>query len=369
MQKKSLYVHIPFCVSKCLFCSFAISVGQTHRTDDYIFALETESRKYHGQDISTVYWGGGTPTFLNEKQIERLSEALRLNFSIDQDAEWTIEANPENLNLSKAKMLRKVGFNRLSLGLQTFENNYLKFLGRNHDRETALSAFKAARDAGFANINVDLMFSFPGQTDSEISRDIQALGKLKSEHVSLYGLTIDEKSRFYAQQLKLEDQEILANQYVLVCQLLENEGLMQYEVSNFCRRGYESVHNSNYWSGASYIGLGMGAHSFLGGRRHWNVDKLNQYLERIQQAQDVIGGFEDLNASTQLIERLLFGLRQNKGIDLGKIEQDMGVSLDQNRKDLLDAFIKDGFVYNADGYIRTTMKGRLVLDEICSRLV
>lgn len=369
MQKKSLYVHVPFCVSKCLFCSFAIAIGQAHRVDDYVVALENEIQKYNGTSVATVYFGGGTPTFLSERQIGKLTDVIRSHFKMDDDAEWTIEANPEHLNVSKAKFLKSIGFNRLSIGLQTFEDRFLKFLGRNHDRETALSAFCAAREAGFDNINCDLMFSFPGQTEEQISRDVRTLGELKSEHVSLYGLTIDEKSRFYAQRLKLDDQQILAAQYVLICKMLKEEGFLQYEVSNFCREGRESVHNSNYWDGSPYIGIGMGAHSYLGHRRHWNVSKLNEYLLRIQNARDAMEGFEDLSPQTRLLERILFGLRKNEGVNLDQIQADVGLALDQNRLDQMQYFIDDGFLVRIDGRIRTTLKGRLVLDEICSRLI
>ncbi len=369
MQKKSLYVHIPFCVSKCLFCSFAISVGQAHRVDDYIFALGEECKQYQGLNFSTVYLGGGTPTFLNDEQISQLAEHIRRYFIVDPNAEWTIEANPEHLNLSKAKFLKKTGFNRLSLGTQTFEDRYLKFLGRNHDCSTALSAYQAARDAGFNNINVDLMFSYPGQTEDEIRKDIQTLGQLKSEHVSLYGLTIDEKSRFYAQQLKLDDQELLAKQYVLICQLLEEQGLSQYEVSNFCRAGREAVHNSNYWNGSQYIGLGMGAHSYVDEKRYWNVSKLQDYLARIQKSGNATEDFENLTAETRLMERVLFGLRKNEGIQLSYIEREVGLRLVEEKLSTIESFIEAGFLVNKNDRLMTTMKGRLVLDELCSRLI
>ena len=366
---KSLYVHIPFCVSKCLFCSFVISVGQAQRVDDYIDALETEATRYQGMPIDTVYLGGGTPTFLDERQIGRVVDIVRRNFKTDQAVEWTIEANPENLDGSKAQFLHSMGFNRISIGIQTFDERYLKFLGRNHGRDLALKAYGHARQGGFKNINVDLMFGFPGQTSDELALDVGTLASLQSEHVSLYSLTIEEKSRFYAQQLKLDDQEHLARQYVLICGLLEKSGFNQYEVSNFSRPEYQSVHNSNYWNGSQYVGLGIGAHGFLNNRRYWNVTKLQEYLSCMKASGDAVEGFEDLAPETRLMERILFGLRKNEGIYIKEIEEDIGIELDEQRASKIEEFIADGFLIRKKDRIMTTMKGRLVLDELSGKLI
>lgn len=365
----SLYVHIPFCVKKCLFCSFVVSIGQQHRTDDYIDALTKEAALHKGARIGTVYLGGGTPTFLDERQLGNLTDVIRKNFDVESSAEWTIEANPESLDLSKAKFLKGLGFNRLSIGVQSFDERYLKFLGRNHDRESALQAYADARNAGFTNINIDLMFAFPGQTSDDLLSDIRAIADLKSEHVSLYSLTIEENSRFHARQLKLDDQDHLAGQYVLICETLESLGVRQYEVSNFCRPPHESVHNTNYWNGSPYIGLGVGAHGFMNNRRSWNVPKLQDYLSRVQASGQAVDGFEDLTKETLLMERILFGLRKNEGISLADIETALGVRLDEERARRLDQFISDGFLIKENGRIKTSLKGRLVLDELSGRLI
>ncbi len=365
----SLYVHIPFCISKCLFCSFVVSIGQAHRVDEYIDALARESAAHKGARIGTVYFGGGTPTFLDERQLRKLTDAIRKNFDVEDSAEWTIEANPENLNLSKARFLRELGFNRLSIGVQSFDERYLKFLGRNHDRDTALKSYADARNAGFTNINVDLMFGFPGQSVQDLASDIHAIAQLQSEHVSLYNLTIEENSRFHAKQIKLDDQDHLAAEYVLICESLEGMGLRQYEVSNFSRPQYESRHNTNYWNGSSYIGLGVGAHAFLKNRRSWNVAKLQEYFTRIGAGGEAVEGFEDLSRETLLMERVLFGLRKNEGIVLEDIETSLGLRLDHERIRRMEEFIADGFLVREHGRIKTSMKGRLVLDELSSRLI
>ncbi len=365
----SLYVHIPFCAKKCLFCSFAIAVGQGHRTLDYIGALEKEAARYKGARVSTVYLGGGTPSFLNEKELERLAGLVRRNFICGPDSEWTIEANPESLDLSKAKFLKSLGMNRLSLGVQSLSDRYLKFLGRNHDRNGALRAYDHARKAGFDNINLDLMFDFPEQTSDELTQDVQAMTALESEHVSLYSLTIEENSRFFAKQLKLDDEERLAAHYVLICELLEKAGVCQYEVSNFCSDRRASQHNMNYWNGGSYIGLGVGAHGYLDHRRFWNVSRLQDYFSGVDASGEAVEGFENLTPQTRLMERVLFGLRMNDGICLQDIEQSAGVTLTVERSKMIDDFVNDGFFVREGTRIKTSMKGRLVLDELSSRLI
>lgn len=368
-QIASLYVHIPFCITKCLFCSFVVSVGQSHRVDDYIQAVVAESKKHNDTRLATVYLGGGTPTFLDEKQLGLLIENIRERFDVSQVSEWTIEANPENLNAAKAKFLKSQGFNRLSIGVQSFDDRYLKFLGRNHNRQLALNAYTCAREAGFNNINLDLMFGFPGQTIDELSSDLQVLAGLKSEHVSLYNLTIEENSRFHARKLLLDDQDHLAGQYVYICETLDRFGFNQYEVSNFAKPGFESRHNNNYWNGAPYIGLGVGAHGFLNNRRYWNVPKLQDYLTRIASTGEAVEGFEDLEKETLLMERILFGLRKNEGIVVADIETELGIKLDDKRARMMEMWVLDGFLIKDSDRIKTSIKGRLVLDELSSRLI
>ena len=186
----SLYIHIPFCERKCLYCSFVVSVGQRHRIDEYLECLQEEAKGYAGTAVKTIYVGGGTPTFLDNNQLERLSEIIRLNFKFDPTIEMTVEANPEGIDLSKARLIKSLGFNRASLGVQSFYEKYLKFLGRCHDSTQAFKAFEVLRQTGFENINVDLMFSFPGKTLEEIKQEIEMRVNLQSDHLSIYALTV-----------------------------------------------------------------------------------------------------------------------------------------------------------------------------------
>ena len=365
----SLYVHIPFCVKKCLFCSFAVAIGQSHRMDDYIGALEREAFSFKGRVLKTIYLGGGTPSFLSVEQIKRTVDVIKANFEILPDAEWTIESNPEGMDAEKAIALKSLGFTRISLGVQSFNDAHLKFLGRAHDRTQALRAFSILRDAGFDNINVDLMYGFPKETREDLQDDLKMVTGLNSEHVSVYTLTIEPNSRFYAKQMKLDSDDKLADDYVFVSNHLEQAGIMQYEVSNFAKPGFESMHNSMYWQGGDYIGLGMGAHSLMGSRRFWNTSVLKDYLEDIEARGNAVIDGEDLSVETRFMERVIFGLRMNKGVKIGMIEQEFGMPLMSDRQMLINEFNRDGFLIEQNGCIQTTEQGRLVLDQLCARLI
>ncbi len=298
---------------------------------------------------------------LSDNQLGILMEQIRKNFLLEADAEITLEVNPENIDLSKAVFYHSVGFNRISLGVQSTNDRYLKFLGRAHSAHRALEAYAVCREAGFTNINLDLMYAFPGQTQQELEDDVRNLARQKSEHVSLYTLTIEPRSRFYVTQMKLDDDEKLADHYILIARILDEYGFKQYEVSNFARSGFESTHNINYWQCGSYIGLGVGAHGFLGNRRYWNTSNLQQYLQKAKEGKTAIEGYEDLNADTRATEKLLFGLRMNKGLSWDQVVV--------SKHKVIQSLIEDGFLVLEGGFVKTTQKGRLVLDELSSRLV
>lgn len=361
MSVTSLYIHLPFCSRKCLFCSFVIAVGQDHRREEYVNFLAQEMKNHQGQQLATIYFGGGTPSMLDENHFDVLMRAIRKNFSFQNDIEITIEANPESIDLTKAKFLKSIGFNRISLGVQSMDIRYLKFLGRNHDVSLARDAYHVLRQAGFTNINLDLMYGFPGQTKEELEEDTRAVALLGSEHLSLYTLTIEPNSRFFAVQMKLDDDEKLADHYVLIARVLNEYGFNQYEVSNFAKHGFESRHNKNYWRGKTYIGLGVGAHGFDGRRRYWNTPRLQDYLERMALSQDVLEGFQELTDEQLVMDQVLFGLRMNEGIRWDMVPSP--------KHGLVQTWIKDGFLSCEDGRLRTTPRGRLVLDELSSRLI
>ncbi len=364
----SLYIHIPFCQSKCFYCSFVVSVGQQHRIDDYLDCLSREAAQHKGSECASVFFGGGTPSYLETDQLERLFRIVKDNFVMRPDAEYTIEANPESLDATKLNILRANGINRISLGVQSFHPHYLKYLGRNHDQSKARESYQLVRDAGFANVNLDLMFGFPKQTLEEIEQDVAALTALKSDHISLYMLNLEENSRFYAQKIQLPDDELQAKQYAFVLAGLERAGYQQYEISNFAKPGKESKHNLNYWQGGEYIGLGVGAHSYRQGKLFWNVSRLNVYLEKIRESGSAIDGSQQLDAHGQLKQAVLIGLRMNRGVHVERIEQVLRCSLTEEERGKIEHFIQHGFFIREGGHLKATEKGRLVLDELCSRL-
>lgn len=365
----SLYIHIPFCRRKCFYCSFAVSVGQERRRDEYLDALEAEARLYAGLEIGTVYLGGGTPTELDDAQLKRLVQMIESNFRVVFGCEFTAEANPENLNPAKAEFLRSLGINRVSLGLQTFNDDHLKYLGRAHDSFKALSAFNDLRRAGFKNINVDLMYSFPGQTVEQIRGDVRTALGLGSEHVSIYTLTVEENSRFYAQKIREQDRADQGEQYELVASLLEDAGLRQYEVSNFARPGFESAHNINYWRGGNYIGLGLSSHSHHDGRRSWNTDRLSEYLRRMKSNESPEEGHEVLSAEQRLSESLVFGLRMTQGVDIAILEDRYRTRLSPERRNVITQLVAGGLLCENKSLLKATAAGRLVLDSIAARLI
>jgi len=361
MNTTSLYVHLPFCPRKCLFCSFVIAVGQEHRRDEYVEALIHEMKKHEGTCLKTIYFGGGTPSMLDEKHFEVLMRAIRKNFSFQNEIEITIEANPESINHAKARFLKVQGFNRVSLGVQSMDDRYLKFLGRTHDASMARGAYQILREAGFVNINLDLMYAFPGQTKEELQADVQTIARMGPEHLSLYTLTIEPNSRFYAVQMKLDDDEKLARHYLLIARILNEYGFKQYEVSNFSKSGFESRHNRNYWLGLPYLGVGVGAHGFDGRRRYWNTSNFQDYMQRALRAEPVIEGFEDLSDTQRIMEKVLFGLRMNEGVPWDLVPS--------AKQEQIQTWVRDGFLLHENGNLKTTDRGRLVLDELSARLI
>ena len=344
------------------------TVGQRHRVDDYLDCLSLEARQYKGAECASVFLGGGTPSYLGADQLERLLRIVKDNFAVRPDAEYTIEANPESLDAAKLKVLRGRGVNRISLGVQSFHPHYLKYLGRNHDPLKARETYQMVRDAGFTNVNLDLMFGFPKQTLEEIEWDVAALTALNGDHVSLYMLNLEENSRFYAQKIQLPDDDLQAKQYAIVLADLERAGYGQYEISNFAKPGKESRHNLNYWQGGEYIGLGVGAHSYKDGNLFWNVSRLNVYMEKIRESGCALEGSHQLDAHGQLKQAVLIGLRMNRGVQVESVEQGLRCSLNEEERGRIEHFIRHGFFVREDGYLKATPKGRLVLDELCSQL-
>lgn len=369
MKNCGLYIHIPFCEQKCFYCSFVIAVGQEHRMEEYAESLCAEMLVYQGVDIQTVYLGGGTPGFLKPEQLKKIFDCIHRHFSLHPQVEITLEANPQDLDSMKAKTIFDLGVNRLSIGAQSFHDDKLRYLGRKHTARNIQDAFDRARKAGIQNINLDLMYGFPNQTMSELEKDVNAITSLGAEHISLYTLTIEHNSRFFTKNLQLPDSEIQVEQYAFVKEFMEKKGYGQYEISNFSRKGFESRHNLNYWRGGEYIGLGIAAHSYIDGKRGWNISKLPDYIKRLKNGQSPQEESKRLSVLEQFMDAFLFGLRMNEGVDVEKLEKRFNVQLDEARKNILHQMLEHRLIVQDESWLRVTDQGRLVLDEICARLI
>lgn len=365
---RALYVHIPFCADKCPYCSFPVAAGAGQKEGKYLAALELESRSCPFSNCGPVYVGGGTPSLLSLAGVERLARMFAEGFNVDGKEEFTFEANPESVDFARATAWRCAGANRVSLGVQSFDDSRLRWLGRGHTAAGAVEAFAVLRQAGFRNINVDLIFGFPGQSLDAVEADVQGVLALGSEHVSLYMLEVEPRSLFFVRGLK-PDPDAQREAYELVRRRLESAGVRQYEVSNFSRPGFESRYNLNTWRGGEYRGLGMSAHSHIDGRRFWNADSLPRYLAMMEASGGAQTGSEQLVLNEKLMEVFLFGLRLNEGVDIPLLERRFGVRIPDDRREILGSFVRDGFLTDEDGRIKATSRGRMVLDEISARLV
>ena len=363
----SLYVHIPFCAAKCPYCSFAVAVGRQARAEEYLAALTLE-RAREGALLSSVYIGGGTPSCLARPMIDQLFWMIRRRFTMAPDAEVTFEMNPESVDAGKAAVLKDNGVTRISLGVQSLDDRTLSRLGRPHSADGARRALGLLRTAGFSNINADLIFGLPWQEERAALADIDAVMALGTEHLSLYALNVEEKSLFKVQGVTA-DEHAQAALYEEICRRAAAAGFAQYEISNFARPGFESRHNIHYWQGGEYVGLGMAAHSHIDGERFWNADTLPKYLEAVRAQGHARTGGETLLPAAKLMETFLFMLRMNRGADLHALEQRFGVEMSAGRKEILESFIEMGYLKEADMFVRATPRGRLVLDELCARLV
>jgi oxygen-independent coproporphyrinogen-3 oxidase len=365
----SLYIHIPFCKSKCFYCSFVSYENKDDLIAPYLEVLAKEASLYKGKQVNTVYIGGGTPTYLDVAVLKTLFSIIHSNFILSEDCEVTIEANPATLDLKKTKVLQDVCVNRVSLGVQSFNDKNLAWLGRPHRSKDAISTFQLLRKAGFNNLNLDLIYSLSHQSEKEIKKDVAELIALGSEHVSLYTLTISEGSKFSERKIEPAPAERQAEHYLLVVDLLKKAGFNHYEVSNFSRKGFECRHNMNYWRAGDYIGLGAAAHSHLGGHRFWNVPELGNYIEMMGEKGSAKAGEERLESPARFMEAFLIGLRLTEGVDLNELEARFEQKMPAEKLKMIDDLVEHGMLAKDKDYIKATLAGMVVLDEICSRLI
>ena len=348
-----IYLHIPFCRSKCFYCDFPSFDCCESLFDDYIAALcrEIAVRAGHHSPtaINTVYIGGGTPTLLSQRQLARVSEALYRYWDIAGDAEFSIEANPGTVDLPKLRFLRSLGVNRISFGVQSFNDGLLKSIGRIHSARQAFNAIYSAKLAEFSNINIDLMYGLPRQTTDDWKHALATAVTLEIQHISSYGLKVEEGTPFYALEqqgcLELPSEEDDESMYDTVTCFLPEQGFLRYEISNYALPGCECQHNLKYWRYQSYIGIGAGAHSFDDGRRFANTSDVAEYISRIRGGQSACA-FEERPVKEEAMAEFVFlALRTVSGLSFAAFKKQFGIDFlhqyttvanDLNNSGLLD---------------------------------
>jgi oxygen-independent coproporphyrinogen-3 oxidase len=371
----SLYVHVPFCTRTCPYCSFYQVRPRAGREAAFVEAVLREAALVgdeldaRARRVETVYWGGGTPSLLSPAAVVRLADGLAAVFDIASGAEFTVEANPGELPAATLRALRSVGANRLSLGCQSFQPERLAFLGRWHTPEENRLAAAAARAAGFDNLSLDLIFNLPVEFPASGWRaDVEDAVALEPEHVSLYGLTLEPRTPFAklaaGGALTLLEPEAYADQYLWAASSLEAAGFEHYETSSFGRPGREAGHNSRYWSGADYLGLGPAAHSFWGGRRWANAASLERWLEGVAGGRPARDLDETLDAQARYAEAVYLGLRSRRGLSVAAMQGDSGPV-----RVFREELVRTGLARETAGTLVLTDSGQLVLDEVVARLL
>ena len=382
LETASLYLHIPFCHTRCYYCDFNTYAGMLPLREPYVRALLTEialagELAEHADGrvrrSRTLFFGGGTPSLLTVEQVTRLLHACREAFTVDEDAEITLEANPGTLNRKQLAGLRTAGINRLSLGSQSFDAELLKTLGRIHTPEEITQALHYARAAGFTSINLDFMFGLPGQTMRHWQETLDQALALHPEHLSLYSLIIEEGTPFYTWteegRIIPGDEDLCADMYEYADERLQGEGYINYEISNWALPGHASRHNLTYWQNLPYLGMGAGAHSFFADKRFSNERDPQAYIQTLKKRQLPIVESETIERLQQMSETAFLGLRTAQGLHLPTFEERFAESFASFVGNRLRIVEEAGLLEQADGWVRLSKHGRLLGNEVFMRLL
>ena len=371
-----IYIHIPYCKSKCYYCDF-YSSQDISGIDKFISSLliEIENKRnylFEDKNIKTLYFGGGTPSVLNAKQINKILDKIFSTFTVSSEAEITFELNPDDITLEYLKQIYAIGINRLSIGLQSFNNDMLKLMNRRHNSEQAINSVKTAKDIGYNNINVDLIYGLPNTNVEFLSKELQNLINLDIQHISAYHLTYEGKTVFnnYLKKGKLRELPDTEShkQFVYLTKFFEDNGFEQYEISNFAKNNLYSKHNSNYWFGVEYIGLGPSAHSYNKYTRQWNIANIKKYITKIE---NNTAPFEKeyLTVNDKYNEYLLTSLRTKWGVDLDYIKKEFGDTFLLYFLKSVDKYIKLNYVYKQKKNVYLHKYYWFLSDKIISELM
>ena len=370
-----IYIHIPFCKRRCIYCDF-FSTTQSEKKSAYVHALcqELDMRKDYleGEDIETIYLGGGTPSQLTQKELEEIFSSLYNIYKVKEDAEITLETNPDDLTPEYIHMLRTLPINRISMGIQTFQEETLKLLHRRHTAQQAIEAVKHCREAGFQNISIDLMYGLPGETLETWKEDLQQAIALHPEHISAYHLIYEEGTALWKlreqNQVEEADEDLSVTLFKTLIEELTHAGYEHYEISNFCLPGLHSRHNSSYWTGKKYLGCGPSAHSFNGTSRQWNVASLNKYIQSIQQG-ELDNEIEELDIYTRYNDFVITTIRTHWGMSLSHLRSTYGENLYQYCLRMAKPHLEQGVLEIKEDTLKLTKEGIFISDGIMSDLL
>lgn len=370
-----IYLHIPFCKTRCIYCDF-YSTTRSELKTRYVRALcsELEMRKEYLKEerVETIYFGGGTPSQLEEGDFRQLFETIQKCYGMESCHEITLEANPDDLSKEYLQMLSTLPFNRLSMGIQTFDDATLKLLKRRHDARTAIEAVDRCRQAGFSNISIDLIYGLPGETKEHWENDLRQAIDLNVEHISAYHLIYEEDTPIYKMlkqhQVSEVDEDSSLEFFTLLIERLQKAGFEHYEISNFCRPGKHSRHNTSYWQGIPYLGCGPSAHSFDGMTREWNVSSIDLYIKGIEENRRAFE-IEYLDQTTRYNEFIITTIRTVWGTPIEKLKQTFGNELWEYCRKMAAPYLESGKLEEHDGALRLTREGIFISDSIMSDLL
>jgi oxygen-independent coproporphyrinogen III oxidase len=376
VKESALYIHIPFCDHKCIYCDF-YSIITSDNIQSFLSALKNEISYYSklyrsNRKFTSIFFGGGTPSLMEPEYLEEIILHLKNNFEVIENAEITMETNPGTVEKEKLKSFKRIGINRISIGIQSFDDDDLKFLTRIHNKQTAIQSVYDAAEVGFENLSVDLIFNLPNQTKEKWLTNLKEAVKLPIKHLSAYSLILEQGTILNKMVLdgkvNIQDEDYDADLYETTIDFLTKNGFEQYEVSNFTKPGYECIHNNAYWKYRDYLGFGPSAHSFADGKRWWNYTSLKKYISEVELNQNALMNFETLNKTQIHDEYIMLALRSS-GIDVNEYKKMFGESWIKKNYTYLKELSITGNILIDDKNIKLTPKGYAVCDEILKNIL
>ncbi|OIA99892.1 coproporphyrinogen III oxidase [Paenibacillus sp. LC231] len=376
-RTEAVYIHIPFCTNKCFYCDFNSYVLKDQPVMDYLRALDKEMELTVQANppgrIKSIFVGGGTPTVLKPDEMEYFLQSVKRHFpEWSDDIEFSMEANPGTTDLEKLSVMREGGVNRISFGVQAFQNSLLTGIGRIHDTDDVYRSLENARRAGFDNMSIDLMFGLPNQTLDMLAESVDKALELGLPHYSIYSLKVEENTLFHTMyqrnQLPLPDEEDELNMYLLLMERMQAAGYKQYEISNFAKPGFESRHNMTYWRNEDYYGLGAGAHGYIGRQRHVNIKGVNPYNEAANQGLPRLESFE-VSREEAMEDFLMVGLRVLDGVSRSRFRQQFGISMEEVFAGPLNKMIGAGLLDSTDDGYKLSSKGILFGNDVFAEFI